>query len=91
MSPMFRTALYEGLGSRRMYGTGTCDTMNKFRVNGEMYGAPMRLMYPDVEHTSFMMVDRRESRRLGEHALPPCPGRRSASPRSRGEAAGSSS
>jgi len=56
MSPMFRTALYEGLGSRRMYGTGTCDTMNKFRVNGEMYGAPMRLMYPDVEHTSFMMV-----------------------------------
>lgn len=56
MSPMFRTALYEGLGTRRMYGTGTCDTMNKFRVNGEMYGAPMRLMYPDVERTSFMMV-----------------------------------
>jgi len=56
MSPMFRTALYEGLGSRRMYGTGTCDTMNKFRVNGEMYGAPMRLMYPDVDRTSFMMV-----------------------------------
>ncbi|MCR9096200.1 MAG: molybdopterin-dependent oxidoreductase [bacterium] len=56
MSPMFRTALYEGLGTRRMYGTGTCDTMNKFRVNGEMYGAPMRLMYPDVERASFMMV-----------------------------------
>ena len=30
--------------------------MNKFRVNGEMYGAAMRLMYPDVDHTSFMMV-----------------------------------
>ena len=56
MSPMFRVALYEALGTRRMYGTGTCDTMNKFRVNGEMYGAPMRLMYPDVDHTSFMMV-----------------------------------
>lgn len=56
MSPMFRTALYEALGTRRMYGTGTCDTMNKFRVNGEMYGAPMRLMYPDVDRTSFMLV-----------------------------------
>ena len=56
MSPMFRVALYEALGTRRMYGTGTCDTMNKFRVNGEMYGAAMRLMYPDVESTSFMMV-----------------------------------
>ena len=56
MSPMFRVALYEALGTRRMYGTGTCDTMNKFRVNGEMYGAPMRLMYPDVDRTSFMMV-----------------------------------
>ena len=56
MSPMFRVALYEALGTRRMYGTGTCDTMNKLRVNGEMYGAAMRLMYPDVDHTSFMMV-----------------------------------
>ena len=56
MSPMVRTALYQGLGTRRMYGTGTCDTMNKFRVNGEMYGAAMRLMYPDVDHTHFMLV-----------------------------------
>jgi anaerobic selenocysteine-containing dehydrogenase len=56
LSPMFRVALYQALGSRRMYGTGTCDTMNKFRVNGEMYGAPMRLMYPDVDRTEFMMV-----------------------------------
>ncbi|MBJ20943.1 MAG: molybdopterin-dependent oxidoreductase [bacterium] len=56
MSPMFRVALYEALGTRRMYGTGTCDTMNKFRVNGEMYGSAMRLMYPDVDNASFMMV-----------------------------------
>lgn len=56
MSPMFRVALYQAIGTRRMYGTGTCDTMNKFRVNGEMYGAAMRLMYPDVEHARFMLV-----------------------------------
>ncbi|MEZ4292076.1 MAG: molybdopterin-dependent oxidoreductase [Myxococcota bacterium] len=56
LSPMFRTALYQALGSRRLYGTGTCDTMNKFRVNGEMYGSPMHLMHPDVDHTGFMMV-----------------------------------
>jgi len=56
LSPMFRVALYQAVGTRRMYGTGTCDTMNKFRVNGEMYGAPMRLMYPDVDHTRFMLI-----------------------------------
>ena len=56
LAPIFRGELYKGLGSNRMYGTGTCDTMNKFRVNGDMYGSPMRLAYPDVDHTQFMMV-----------------------------------
>lgn len=56
MAPIFRGALFAGLGSNRMYGTGTCDTMNKFRVNGDMYGSPMRLAYPDVDHTEFMLV-----------------------------------
>ena len=39
-----------------MYGTGTCDTTNKFRVCEDMYGSPFRLAYPDVEHTGFIMV-----------------------------------
>lgn len=56
LAPMFRGSLFSGLGSNRMYGTGTCDTMNKFRVNGDMYGSPMRLAYPDVDHTHFMMI-----------------------------------
>jgi len=56
LSPMFRVALFNAIGTRRMYGTGTCDTMNKFRVNGEMYGAAMRLMHPDVERTHFMLI-----------------------------------
>ncbi len=56
LAPIFRGALFKGVGSHRMYGTGTCDTMNKFRVNEEMYGSPMRLAYPDVEKTSFMMI-----------------------------------
>jgi len=56
LSPMVRVALYQAIGTRRMYGTGTCDTMNKFRVNDEMYGAAMRLMYPDVDRTHFMLV-----------------------------------
>ena len=56
LSPMLRSALMRGLGSRRMYGTGTCDTMNKFRVNEDMYGSPMRLAYPDTEHTEFLMI-----------------------------------
>lgn len=56
IAPMIRGALFEALGSRRMYGTGTCDTMNKFRVNEEMYGSPMRLAYPDVGRCEFMLV-----------------------------------
>lgn len=56
LAPIFRGSLFAGIGSNRMYGTGTCDTMNKFRVNGDMYGSPMRLAYPDVDHTHFMMI-----------------------------------
>jgi anaerobic selenocysteine-containing dehydrogenase len=56
LAPLFRNAFYQALGSRRMYGTGTCDTTNKFRVCEDMYGSPFRLAYPDVEHTAFIMV-----------------------------------
>jgi anaerobic selenocysteine-containing dehydrogenase len=56
LAPLFRGALWSGLGSRRMYGTGTCDTMNKFRVNEDLYGSPMRLAHPDVDRTQFMIV-----------------------------------
>ncbi|MBW2274955.1 MAG: molybdopterin-dependent oxidoreductase [Deltaproteobacteria bacterium] len=56
LSPLFRGALFKALGSQRMYGTGTCDTMNKFRVNEDMYGSPMRLAYPDVNKTDFMLI-----------------------------------
>lgn len=56
LAPLFRNALFGAMGSRRMYGTGTCDTMNKFRVNEDMYGSPMRLSHPDVDRTSFLMV-----------------------------------
>lgn len=56
LAPIFRGALFAGLGSQRMYGTGTCDTMNKFRVNEDMYGSPMRLAHPDVDRAEFMMI-----------------------------------
>ncbi len=56
LAPLFRNALFEAMGSTRMYGTGTCDTMNKFRVNEDMYGSPMRLAHPDVDRTDFLLV-----------------------------------
>ena len=56
LAPMFRNAFYKALGSRRLYGTGTCDTTNKFRVCEDMYGSPFRLAYPDVDNCRFMMV-----------------------------------
>ncbi|MFT5033520.1 MAG: anaerobic selenocysteine-containing dehydrogenase, partial [Bacteroidia bacterium] len=56
LAPLYRNALYQALGSKRMYGTGTCDTTNKFRVCEDMYGSPFRLAYPDIERTEFIMV-----------------------------------
>ncbi|MEM7411052.1 MAG: molybdopterin-dependent oxidoreductase [Myxococcota bacterium] len=56
LAPLFRGAFMNGIGSRRLYGTGTCDTMNKFRVNDDMYGSPMRLAHPDVNRAEFLMI-----------------------------------
>ncbi|MEZ4215325.1 MAG: molybdopterin-dependent oxidoreductase [Myxococcota bacterium] len=56
LAPIFRGALFKAIGSKRMYGTGTCDTMNKFRVNQDMYGSPMRLAHPDVDRSEFLMI-----------------------------------
>ena len=56
LAPMFRNAFYKALGSRRMFGTGTCDTTNKFRVCEDMYGSPFQLSYPDVGRTEFLAI-----------------------------------
>jgi anaerobic selenocysteine-containing dehydrogenase len=56
LAPMFRNAFYKALGSRTMFGTGTCDTTNKFRVCVDMYGSPFQLSYPDVQRTQFLAV-----------------------------------
>ena len=56
LAPMFRNAFYKALGSRTMFGTGTCDTTNKFRVCEDMYGSPFQLSYPDVQRTQFLAV-----------------------------------
>jgi anaerobic selenocysteine-containing dehydrogenase len=56
LAPLYRNAFYQALGSRRMYGTGTCDTTNKFRVCEDMYGSPFQLGYPDIEKTEFLLV-----------------------------------
>src|SRR5262245_15843835 len=56
LAPLFRNAFFQALGSRAMFGTGTCDTTNKFRVCEDMYGSPFQLAYPDVERTDFLAV-----------------------------------
>ncbi|MGI9296247.1 MAG: molybdopterin-containing oxidoreductase family protein [Pseudomonadales bacterium] len=56
MAPMFRNAFYKAIGSHRLYGTPSTDTVNKFRVNEDMYGSPFYLAFPDVNNTSFLMV-----------------------------------
>lgn len=56
MAPLFRYALWEALGSHRLYGTPSTDTVNKFRVAEDMYGSPFYLTFPDVHHTDFLMI-----------------------------------
>lgn len=56
LAPMFRNAFYKALGSHRLYGTPSTDTVNKFRVNEDMYGSPFYLAFPDANHTTFLMV-----------------------------------
>jgi anaerobic selenocysteine-containing dehydrogenase len=56
LAPLFRNAFFAALGSRAMYGTGTCDTTNKFRVCEDLYGSPFQLAYPDVERTEFLAI-----------------------------------
>jgi len=56
LAPLFRNAFYKALGSRAMFGTGTCDTTNKFRVCEDVYGSPFQLAYPDVDRTEFLAV-----------------------------------
>ncbi|HSB95969.1 MAG TPA: molybdopterin-dependent oxidoreductase [Spongiibacteraceae bacterium] len=56
LAPLYRNAFYKALGSRRLFGTGTCDTTNKFRVCEDMYGSPFQLSYPDIDRTEFVMI-----------------------------------
>jgi anaerobic selenocysteine-containing dehydrogenase len=56
LAPMFRNGLFKGIGSHRLYGTPSTDTVNKFRVSEDMYGSPYYLDFPDVHHTDFLMV-----------------------------------
>jgi len=56
VNPIFRKGFYDGIGSKQMYGVGSIDCNNKFRVNEELYGSAFRLTFPDVDHTQFLMV-----------------------------------
>jgi len=56
LAPMFRNGLFQGIGSHRLYGTPSTDTVNKFRVSEDMYGSPYYLDFPDVHNTDFLMV-----------------------------------
>lgn len=56
LAPMFRNGLFKGIGSHRLYGTPSTDTVNKFRVAEDMYGSPYYIDFPDVFHTEFLMV-----------------------------------
>ncbi len=56
INPTFRTGFFEGIGSKQMYGVGSIDCNNKFRVSEDMYGSPFRVTFPDLINTKFLMI-----------------------------------
>jgi anaerobic selenocysteine-containing dehydrogenase len=78
-SPDRVTQPLKRIGSRRMYGTGTCDTTNKLRVCEDMYGSPFRLSYPDVDFGRIEVPVRVSDEMMPRTvAVPQCRGHREA-------------
>jgi formate dehydrogenase len=56
LHPIFAQGFMTGLGSKSMYASATQDCSNKFAVAREMYGFPFTQPFPDVDHTSCLIV-----------------------------------
>lgn len=56
LMPVFFTAFAQGLGSRKLFTTGSLDCNNKFLVSQHMYGSPMALTFPDIDRLQCLIM-----------------------------------
>jgi formate dehydrogenase len=56
LHPIFAQGFMTGIGSRSMYASATQDCSNKFAVARELYGFPFTQPFPDLDHTSCLII-----------------------------------
>jgi len=56
LHPIFAQGFMTGLGSKSLYASATQDCSNKFAVAREVYGFPFTQPFPDVDHTSCLVI-----------------------------------
>ncbi len=56
LMPIFWTAFGKGLNTHKVYNTGSLDCNNKFLVSQHLYGSPMALTFPDIDHIDCLIV-----------------------------------
>lgn len=55
LAPLFSNGLVAGLGSSKMYHTGSQDCNNKFVVAERIYGSAQAQTFPDVDHSELLI------------------------------------
>ncbi len=56
LHPVFAQGFMDGIGSNSMFASASQDCSNKFAVARAMYGHPFTQPFPDVDHTSCLIV-----------------------------------
>lgn len=54
--PTFVNGFAKGLGTAKVFNSGSLDCNNKFVVSQQMYGAPLALTFPDVPRLQFLVI-----------------------------------
>lgn len=56
LGPVVINGFAQGLNTAKVFNTASLDCNNKFVVSQHMYGSPMALTFPDINHTNFLML-----------------------------------
>lgn len=54
--PTFVNGFAQGLGTAKVFNSGSLDCNNKFVVSQHLYGSPMALTFPDVPRLQFLVI-----------------------------------
>lgn len=56
MIPTLVNGFAQGLGTAKVFNSGSLDCNNKFVVSQQLYGAPMALTFPDIPRVRFLVI-----------------------------------